>query len=69
MSMAASRINLLPTARTLATGVPYAPKLNRSLPPQADSHGHGPAGPRGDVPKAWAGVTTGNFSVSMINRK
>jgi len=68
MSMTASRINLLPTARTLATGVPFAPKLNRSLPPAKNDYDHGHSGgPRGDIPKPWAGYANQRVQVSMIN--
>ena len=70
MSVLASRINLLPTARTLATGVPFAPKIAFHLPPQPRAHGdrhkHG-EGPRHDIPPVWAGRSNGIITVSNVN--
>ncbi|WVW86781.1 ubiquinol-cytochrome c reductase, iron-sulfur subunit [Kwoniella bestiolae CBS 10118] len=54
---AVSRINLLPTSRTLASGVPFAPRINNSVPVGLSGnhgHGHGAAGARSDVPQAFA---------------
>ncbi|KAG7099550.1 hsp70 nucleotide exchange factor fes1 [Marasmius oreades] len=50
-------INLAPTVRTLASGVPAAPALNLHVRASADDHGHGhgPSGPRLDTPPRWAG--------------
>lgn len=62
MAMLTSRINLLPTSRTLASGVPYAPKLAFVLPPA--SHGH--AG-RADPPAKFVGRSDGVMSMSRIN--
>ena len=61
--MALTRINLAPTARTLASGVPAA-RVALNLPPQPH-HGHG-AGPRADQPAKFAGAY-GSTVVSRVN--
>jgi len=66
MSLAASRINLLPTARTLASGAPFAGRINRNLPPAAHDH-HDGAGPRTDLPSKWAFTANGRSAVTHIN--
>ncbi|KAJ8084359.1 ubiquinol--cytochrome-c reductase catalytic subunit rip1 [Marasmius tenuissimus] len=49
-------VNLAPTVRTLASGVPAAPALNLSArAPAGHGHGHGSAGPRADAQPRWAG--------------
>jgi hypothetical protein len=63
MATSIGRVNLLPTSRTLASGVPLAPRIAHLQPPQA--HGH--AGPRGDRPPKWAGFQNGFASVSRVN--
>jgi len=45
---------LPPTVRTLASGVPAAPSLNLSAR-TPDTHHHGHAGSRSDLPPKWAG--------------
>jgi len=45
---------LPPTVRTLASGVPTAPSLNLS-PRTPDTHHHGHAASRSDLPPKWAG--------------
>ena len=65
MASFSTRINLVPTSRTLASGVPFAPRLAFVHPPA--SHGHGHGGPRSDVPPKWAGVQGGFASNSKIN--
>ncbi|KAK1923752.1 Rieske [2Fe-2S] iron-sulfur domain-containing protein [Papiliotrema laurentii] len=67
MSLSATRINLLPTARTLATGVPVANGLNRFLPPTADAHGHDATGPRSDLPPSWSFSAVSRAAVTHIN--
>ncbi|RSH93469.1 hypothetical protein EHS25_007825 [Saitozyma podzolica] len=62
--LSTSRINLLPTSRALASGVPFAPKLALSLPPQGDHHA---AGPRSDVVPKWAARATGSVNVSRVS--
>ena len=47
---------LVPTMRTLASGVPSASFLNLAArAPAGHAHGHGAVGPRSDVPAKWAG--------------
>ncbi|KAF9270546.1 ubiquinol-cytochrome c reductase iron-sulfur subunit [Marasmius fiardii PR-910] len=49
-------VNLAPTVRTLASGVPAAPALNLSVRAPADHHGHGHGlSARSDTPPRWAG--------------
>ncbi|ORY34898.1 Rieske [2Fe-2S] iron-sulfur domain-containing protein [Naematelia encephala] len=66
MSLSITRINVLPSTRTLASGVPFANKINHSLPPQAHGHGHS-AGPRTDSPPTWAQKLSGSVSVLHVN--
>ncbi|WRT69568.1 ubiquinol-cytochrome c reductase, iron-sulfur subunit [Kwoniella shivajii] len=55
MASSLSRVNLLPTTRTLASGVPLATKLNHAIPTGlAGGDHHGATGARSDVPKSWA---------------
>ncbi|WVF68563.1 cytochrome b-c1 complex subunit Rieske, mitochondrial [Kwoniella sp. CBS 6097] len=56
MASQLGRINLLPTSRALASGVPLAPRINHSIPTgQTGGHeAHGAVGARSDVPSAWA---------------
>lgn len=65
MAAFSTRINLLPTSRTLASGVPFAPRIALVHPPA--SHGHGTHGPRSDVPPKWTGSQGGYASNSRIN--
>ena len=65
MAAFSTRINLLPTSRTLASGVPFAPRIALVHPPA--SHGHGTSGPRSDVPPKWTGSQGGYASNSRIN--
>jgi hypothetical protein len=67
MAAFSTRINLLPTSRTLASGVPFAPRIALVHPPA--SHGHGHGGPRSDVPPKWTGSQGGFASNSRINSK
>lgn len=51
------RINLLPSTRTLASGAPLARGISLAVPAAGDAHSHGhdgQAGPRPDIPAAWA---------------
>ncbi|KAL0576573.1 Cytochrome b-c1 complex subunit Rieske, mitochondrial [Marasmius crinis-equi] len=49
-------VNLAPTVRTLASGVPAAPGLNLAArTPAGHGHGHGASGPRADPQPRWAG--------------
>ncbi|TYJ57798.1 ubiquinol-cytochrome c reductase, iron-sulfur subunit [Cryptococcus floricola] len=48
------RINLLPTARSLPTGAPLARGIALNVSAPADPHHAHAAGPRPDVPAAWA---------------
>ncbi|KAJ3777605.1 Rieske [2Fe-2S] iron-sulfur domain-containing protein [Lentinula raphanica] len=60
-------INLVPTVRTLPSGVPAAPLLNLKTRAPADhhGHGHGSSGPRSDVPPSWVGgVSKSHYSLS-----
>ena len=68
MSLSATRINLLPTTRTLASGVPYAPKLAFHMPPQrhSDEDHHG-FGPRSEVPPTWVFKTNARLNSTKIN--
>jgi ubiquinol-cytochrome c reductase iron-sulfur subunit len=67
MSLLASRINLLPVTRTLASGVPFGANINLHVPPSAHAHhGHG-SGPRTDTPPKWVWQATGNVNASRIN--
>ncbi|EIW71679.1 ubiquinol-cytochrome c reductase, iron-sulfur subunit [Tremella mesenterica] len=66
MALLSTRINLLPTSRTLASGVPHAPKLLLRMPPQNHGHDHGP-GPRSDQPALWAGRSSGVSNVTRVN--
>jgi hypothetical protein len=65
MAAFSTRINLLPTSRTLASGVPFAPRIALVHPPA--SHGHGTNGPRSDAPPKWTGSQGGYASNSRIN--
>jgi len=65
MAAFSTRINLLPTSRTLASGVPFAPRIALVHPPA--SHGHGTHGPRSDAPPKWTGSQGGFASHSRIN--
>lgn len=67
MATFSTRINLVPTSRSLASGVPFAPRIAFVHPPA--SHGHGTSGPRSDVPPKWAGVQGGFASNSRVNGK
>lgn len=49
--MSLTRINLAPTCRTLASGVP-AGRVALNLPPQPNHH----AGPRADMPAKFSGA-------------
>ena len=66
MSLSVSRVNLLPTARALASGAPMAGKINRNLPPAHDAHAHG-VGPRTDVPPSWATSANGRIASTNVN--
>ncbi|KAK4689216.1 ubiquinol-cytochrome c reductase iron-sulfur subunit, partial [Tremellales sp. Uapishka_1] len=65
MALLSSRVNLLPTARTLASGVPCAPKIALSLPPQ-HAH-HDVSGPRSDVPAKFVGSVDAGLVKSRVN--
>lgn len=65
MSLSATRVNILPTARILASGAPAAGRLNRNLPPAAHDH-HDIPGPRTDIPQGWA-FTAGGRSATTFN--
>ncbi|GMK53469.1 hypothetical protein CspeluHIS016_0100550 [Cutaneotrichosporon spelunceum] len=57
-----TRINLAPTARTLASGVPAA-RVALNLPPQPDHH----AGPRADAPAKFATYNANGVSTLRNN--
>lgn len=59
-----TRINLAPTARTLASGVPAARGIALNLPPLADHH-HG--GPRADQPAKFAAFANNGVSSLRAN--
>lgn len=65
MAATITRVNLLPTSRTIATGVPLAPRIAHIHPPQANAHHHNAA--RSDTPPKWAAFQTGFASVSRLN--
>jgi hypothetical protein len=66
MALLSSRINLLPTARALASGVPFAPKISFTLPAIAGA-AHGAEGPRSDIPPTWVARTDGGVARARIN--
>ncbi|KAK8849546.1 ubiquinol-cytochrome c reductase, iron-sulfur subunit [Kwoniella newhampshirensis] len=54
MASQLGRVNLLPTTRTLASGVPLAPRLNLAAPQLSGGHdSHGAVGARTDAVPAW----------------
>lgn len=63
MAMLTSRINLLPTSRTLASGVPFAPKIAFALPSQNHDGHHA----RTDRPAKFVGRNNGVVSMNRIN--
>jgi hypothetical protein len=65
MAMLTSRINLLPTSRALASGVPLAPKIAFVLPSQSHDGHHG----RADPPAKFVGRNNGVVSMNRINGK
>lgn len=64
--LATTRVNLLPTARALANGVPAAVGLKTALPLQFD-HGHGHGGARGDRVPKFVGTDNGIISQTRLN--
>lgn len=64
MAMLTSRINLLPTSRALASGVPLAPKISFAVPSAGHEHGG-----RADAIPKFAGRSTGVLSLSRVNGK
>ncbi|KZT06276.1 ubiquinol-cytochrome c reductase iron-sulfur subunit [Laetiporus sulphureus 93-53] len=70
IQLAKKAVNLPPTVRTLASGVPAAPYINLAVrEPVGHGHGHGHAvGPRQDVPPKWAGSVTASSSAGLISK-
>ena len=65
-AFATTRVNLLPTSRILANGVPAAVGLKTALPLQFD-HGHGHGGPRSDRVPSFVGKDNGIISQTRLN--
>lgn len=59
-----TRINLAPTVRNFASGVPAARGIALNLPPLADAH-HG--GPRADQPARFAAYANNGVSSLRTN--
>jgi ubiquinol-cytochrome c reductase iron-sulfur subunit len=64
--LATTRVNLLPTSRALASGVPAAIGLKTALPLQFD-HGHGHGGARSDRVPGFVGKDNGIISQTRLN--
>ncbi|KAF8078312.1 Rieske [2Fe-2S] iron-sulfur domain-containing protein [Lyophyllum atratum] len=65
-------VTLVPTVRTLPTGVPIAPLVNFSVRAPSSGHDpHGVSGPRSDVQPRWAGglsrTSAGLVSKTYVN--
>ncbi|WWC73559.1 ubiquinol-cytochrome c reductase, iron-sulfur subunit [Kwoniella pini CBS 10737] len=69
MAASIARVNLLPTSRTLASGVPLAPRINNAIPTglAGGDHGHHGSAARSDVPAAWTFKSTARGHVGRTN--
>ncbi|KAI0734010.1 ubiquinol-cytochrome c reductase iron-sulfur subunit [Fomitopsis betulina] len=69
--LAKKAINLPPTCRTLASGVPAASYVNHNVRDTAAGHGHGHGhgvGPRSDAPARWAGGVSASSSAGLVSK-
>lgn len=72
--LATTRVNLAPTVRTLASGVPLAPRINFAVGSSSSGHddteasSHGAiSAVRGDAPPKWASVVGGSMMLTRQN--
>ncbi|KAH9836518.1 ubiquinol-cytochrome c reductase iron-sulfur subunit [Rhodofomes roseus] len=71
IQLAKKAVNLPPTCRTLASGVPAASYINLNVREPAGhghAHGHGAAGPRSDAPAKWAGGVSTSSSAGLVSK-
>ena len=70
VQLAKKAVNLPPTCRTLASGVPAASYINfnvRDTAGHGHGHGHGVA-PRSDAPARWAGGVSTSSSAGLVSK-